>query len=85
MLLTRTDRKRSIGYQSTTKQEDAVSQITKDLMQIKAFHYQQEGLGHPSFLDFSPSLLKKLDYRDPHGWMKDHIKLWGSVFSLRHQ
>lgn len=79
------DRKRAIGYRSSTKQEDAVSQITKDLMQIKAFHYQQGRLGHPSFLDFSPSLLMKLDYRDLHGWMKDHIKLWDSVFSLRHQ
>ena len=79
------DRKQSIGYRSSTKQEDAVSQITKDLMQIKAFHYQQGRLGHPSFLDFNASLLMKLDYRDFHGWMKDHIKLWDSVFSLRHQ
>ena len=79
------DRKLSIGYQSSTKREDAVSQITKDLMQINAFHYQQGRLGHPLFLDFSTSLLMKLDYRDLHGWMKDHIKLWDSVFSLRHQ
>ena len=45
------DRKRFIGYRWSTKQEDAVSQIAKDLMQKEAFHYQKGWLGHPSFLD----------------------------------
>ena len=60
------DRKHSVGFRLSGKQEDAVAQITKDLIQIKAFKYQHGRLGHPSFLDFSPSLLRKLDYRNLH-------------------
>ena len=73
----------SVGYRKQGKPEVAVAQITKDLMQIKAFDQQRGRRGHPSFLDFPSNLLNKLDYRDLHKWMTDRIKEWKSIYSLR--
>ena len=61
----------------------AVEQIAKDLVKIDAFHFQPGRLGHPTFLAFPSNLLKQLDYRDLHTWMKEHIKLWETIYKLK--
>ena len=62
---------RSRGCRSKGKPEEAVAQITKDLVQTKAFQHQPGREGHPSFPKFPSSLLNGLDYRDLHAWMVD--------------
>lgn len=52
----------SSGYRSAGKPEDAVKQITTDLLDIKAFQHQPGRKGHNSFPKFPSNILKKLDY-----------------------
>ena len=73
----------SAGFRSSGSPEVAVEQATKDLVQIGAFKWLPGRMGHPTFVNFSSNLIQKLDYRDLHAWIKDHIKLWGSVYGLR--
>ena len=70
------------GYRAKGKPEVAVAQITKDLTSIVVFRHQPGRVGHPSFSDFPSSLLKGLDYRDLHTWMKDLIKTWEPLYEL---
>ena len=74
---------KSKGCRSKGKPENAVQQITKDLIQIQAFKYQLGRNGHPSFLNFPSNMLDKLDYRDLHSWMTGLIKTWESVYNLK--
>ena len=68
------------GFHSSRSPMAEVEQITKDLNQTEAFRYKPGRIDHPSFEDFPSNLLQKLHYRDLHAWMKDHIKLWTSVY-----
>jgi hypothetical protein len=53
--------------------EEAVQQITADLVSKKAFRNKVGIEGYPSFLKFNANLLSGLDYRDLHKWMKKLI------------
>ena len=68
------------GYRSKGKPEDAVSQITKDLNTIKAFKYTKGRKGHPTFETFPRTLVRKLNYRELHSWMTNHIKTWDTIY-----
>ena len=69
------------GYRSKGKPEEAVAQITKDLMQIKAFQHHPGREGHPSFPKFPSSLLNGLDYRDLREWMVDLFQTWEPIYT----
>lgn len=72
-----------VGFRAQGNPEIAVEQVTKDLMQLRAFRHQSGRLGHPSFINFPSNLLKKLDYRDLHSWMTGLMKTWETVYKLR--
>lgn len=72
-----------VGLRAQGNPEIAVEQVTKDLMQLRAFRHQSSRLGHPSFINFPSNLLKKLDYRDLHSWMTGLMKTWETVYKLR--
>ena len=74
------DISQQIGYRSKGKPEDAVAQISKDLIKINAFQYCSGRKGHPTFIDFPQTLIGKLNYKDLHAWMKSRIELWYSVY-----
>ena len=71
------------SHRTTPKEEEAVSQILSDLMEVKAFSKEKGRDGYPSFPKFERSLLYNLDYRDLHRWMKEHLQLWGSVYQQK--
>ena len=54
------------AQRSVAKKEEAVQQITADLVSIKAFRYTRGREGYPSFPKFNPNLLSALDFRDLH-------------------
>lgn len=60
--------------------EDAVQQITSDLMDKEVFVFKGGRDGHPSFPKFPSNLLHKLDYRDLHKWLSDLLKKWESIY-----
>jgi len=68
------------SYRSVKQKEEAVHQITTDLVSINAFHFTRHRKGHPSFSDIDSNMLSGLDYRDLHRWMKEKIKNWGSIY-----
>lgn len=68
------------SHRSIEWSEEAVCQITADLLSIAAFKYVRGREGHPSFQKFSANLLAGLDYRDLHKWMKEKIQAWGSIY-----
>jgi uncharacterized FAD-dependent dehydrogenase len=71
------------GYRSAGYPEGAVLQVIKDLMQISRSNQQQIGRkGHPSFQDFASNLLRNLDCRDLHSWMKGLFKTWKPIYEL---
>ncbi|CAB3997520.1 hypothetical protein AC249_AIPGENE16794 [Paramuricea clavata] len=72
----------SAGFRSKGKPETAIEIISKDLLKINAFKYEAGRKGHPSYPNISSNLLKGLDYRDLHTWIKGHIKTWESVYEL---
>lgn len=72
----------SPGHRSNGNREAAVQQITKDLVKIDAFTYQKGRPGHPSFPKFPVSLLKGLNFRDLHSWMKELIQTWEPLYNL---
>ena len=69
-----------VGRRSISNQEKCVQQIVDDLMKEKVFKFTEDRDGHPSFPQFSGQLLRKIDYRQVHHWVTDHIKLWGSIY-----
>lgn len=68
------------GYRSKDKPDSNIQQVTKDLLEKSVFKYTAKRAGHPSFPDFKPNLLNKLDYRDVHVWMSGLIKKWSTVY-----
>ena len=70
---------RKSSHHSTVGQEEAVNQITADLMSVEAFQYKQGRQGHASFPNFTSKIFN-VDYRDLHDWMKDLIEKWGSIY-----
>jgi hypothetical protein len=68
------------SYRAINKKEEAVYQITSDLISIDAFKFTRNRIGHPSFPKFGSNMLSALDYRDLHHWMKEKIKGWGSIY-----
>lgn len=74
-------RSKQTSTRSVAKKDEAVNQITKDLMSKCIFLYHEEGRdGHPTFHNFNANLLSCLDYRDFHKWMKNLITNWGSIY-----
>jgi hypothetical protein len=69
------------GRRSSGKPEPAVQQVTKDLMQIKAFKMEVGRAGHESFPDFPSNLIWNLDYRDLHSWMKNLMNTWNTCYN----
>ncbi len=61
----------NVGYRSKGDPETVVEIITNDLMQIDAFTYKAGRMGHSSYPKISSNLLKHLDYRDLHAWIKN--------------
>lgn len=68
------------SFRSVKKKEEAVHQITTDLVSIKAFEYTSHREGHTSFPYIKPNILSGIDYRDLHHWMKEKVKYWGSIY-----
>jgi len=68
------------GYRSNPKQEEAVRRITKDLTDNHVFNFTRGRQGYESFPNFDANFAQ-LDYRDLHKWVKDHLKLWGSIYN----
>jgi len=68
------------SHRSVAEKDEAVQQITVDLMSKNVFRHSQGRPGHPSFNNFSSSFLSGLDYRDLHTWMKKLINTWGSIY-----
>ena len=73
------------GYRSGGDPKRSVELVTNDLMEINAFKKQPGRLGHPSYHKMSSNLLRNLDYRDLHDWMREHLKLWESVYKLNNE
>lgn len=67
------------GNRSAGEIVEPVMQILSDLVEIRAFEFISGREGHKSFQDF-PNSLVNIDYRDLHNWMKEKLKLWGSIF-----
>jgi len=61
-------------------EEEAVNQITTDLLSNDVFKRTPGREGYASFPKFERNLLHNLDYRDLHKWLKEHIDLWGSIY-----
>ncbi|PFX31139.1 hypothetical protein AWC38_SpisGene4042 [Stylophora pistillata] len=74
--------KKTSSYRSEAMKSEAVSQILDDLLQIKTFTYTPGREGHPSFPQKSSNLVKGLDFRDLHCWMKEHLKSWKTACTL---
>ncbi len=72
----------AVGYRTQGNQFAAVQQITKDLLSIGAFTYQEGRQGHPSFPKFPRSLLGSLNFKDLHLWMVELIKTWEPLYDL---
>ena len=68
------------GHRITSKDDEAVQQIVKDLIENEAFKKTSGREGYESFPNFEKSLLHGLDYRDLNKWIKEHIDLWGSIY-----
>ena len=68
------------SFRATKKKEEAVHQITSDLVSIDAFQYTRNRPGHPSFPNFESKIISGLDYRDLHQWMKEKVATWGSIY-----
>lgn len=68
------------SFRSVKKKEEAVNQITTDLVSIDAFQYTRYRKGHPSFPYIESNMFSGLDYRDLHHWMTDKVKYWGSIY-----
>ena len=68
------------SHRASPKEMEAVEQITSDLLKVEASHKQEGRAGYPSFPKFERNILKKLDFRDLHKWMKEHLQLWGSIY-----
>lgn len=62
------------------KEEEAVNQITTDLLSNDVFKRTPGREGYAAFPKFEQNLLHNLDYRDLHKWLKEHIDLWGSIY-----
>lgn len=60
--------------------EETVTQIVKDLNQIKAFKQTPGREGHPSFKSFGPSIPGKVDYGKMYQSIKDKLKLWSNIY-----
>lgn len=73
------------GYRSGGDPKKTVEIVVNDLMRIQAFKKQLGRSGHPSYPKISSNLLKNLDYRDLHNWMREHLKLWESVYHLNNE
>jgi len=71
-----------VGYRANKKQEEAVIQITSDLMDRKAFQYTSGRPGYESFPTFDANIIN-LDYRDLHKWIKEHLQLWSSIYTFK--
>ena len=65
---------------SLAKKEEAVHQITKDLISKRVFVHAEGRAGHPSFSQFGSTFIANLDYRDLHKWMRKLIESWGSIY-----
>ncbi|KXJ11322.1 hypothetical protein AC249_AIPGENE23166 [Exaiptasia diaphana] len=70
------------GRRSNPHKEEAVTQITSDLVNTKAFKFTPGRKGYEAFPEFGANIIK-LDYRDLHKWIKDHLKLWESVYGFQ--
>ena len=57
------------NHRISSKDKDAVVQITNDLISQSAFNKTD------FFPKFERSLFHKLDYRDLHKWIKEHAEL----------
>lgn len=68
------------GRRSMKTPEESVAQILADLVDHKVFHFTQGRDGYRAFPNFPDNLFKGCDYRELHGWMKEHIELWGSIY-----
>jgi hypothetical protein len=69
------------GYRSHGDAIRTVELVTKDLVDAEVFKKQPGRPGHPSYSKMPSNLLKKLDYRDLHNWMREHLQLWESVYT----
>jgi hypothetical protein len=67
------------GHRSNPKKNEAVVQIVSDLLEIEAFKFNSGREGYSTFPKFEANIVS-LDYRDLHKWIKDHLKLWQSIY-----
>ena len=64
------------SHRTSSKDKEAVLQITKDLISQAAFHKT----GASFFSYVRKNLFHQLDYRDLHKWIKEHVELWGTIY-----
>ena len=67
------------GRRSNPKKNEAVVQIVSDLLEVEALKFKSGREGYPTFPKFEANIVS-LDYRDLHKWIKDHLKLWQSIY-----
>lgn len=68
------------SHRTSTKDDEAVTQILKDLIKQEAFKKIDGREGYAAFPKFERSLFHGLDYRDLNQWIQEHIDLWASIY-----
>ena len=59
---------------------EAVYQITNDLVNGDVFSKHPGREGYTGFEQFDHNIITKLDYREFYHWIKEHLKLWAGIY-----
>ena len=59
---------------------EAVYQITNDLVNGDVFSKHPGREGYTGFEQFDKNIITKLDYREFYQWIKEHLKLWAGIY-----
>jgi hypothetical protein len=61
---------------------ETVGIIVKDLVNCDAFTKYPNGReGYTGFETLNGNIITKLDYREYYNWIKEHLKLWRSIYA----
>ena len=59
---------------------EAVYQITNDLVSGDVFSKHPGREGYAGFEHFDGKIITKFDYREYYHWIKEHLKLWAGMY-----
>ena len=59
---------------------EAVYQITNDLVNGDVFSKHPGREAYTGFEQFDQNIITKLDYREFYHWIKEHLKLWAGIY-----